>query len=132
MKTPNVKDIKKWCKALRSGIYAQDKGCLHSKSGYCCLGVACDVFIKKKDIELDDGLWIKGWMPDQQLMAPAWLKNINDHFTGLMDIGLIALNDGSYLVEVDKGYWDENKHAKFTFDEIADLLELVYVHNALG
>ncbi len=31
----------KWVKALRSGEYAQRKGCLHSNGRYCCLGVAC-------------------------------------------------------------------------------------------
>jgi hypothetical protein len=33
-------------KALRSGEYAQIKGCLHDDRGYCCLGVACDIYRK--------------------------------------------------------------------------------------
>ena len=32
--------------ALRSGEYKQIKGCLSTGGGYCCLGVACEVYIK--------------------------------------------------------------------------------------
>ena len=33
----------KWVTALRSGKYEQVEGMLHSKNGFCCLGVACDI-----------------------------------------------------------------------------------------
>jgi hypothetical protein len=33
----------KWVAALRSGEYAQTKGVLRDKEGFCCLGVLCDV-----------------------------------------------------------------------------------------
>lgn len=33
--------------ALRSGKYKQCYGYLRTDDGFCCLGVACDVFIKK-------------------------------------------------------------------------------------
>lgn len=39
--------------ALRSGQYAQTKYRLRSKDGYCCLGVACDIFLK----ETGQGQW---------------------------------------------------------------------------
>lgn len=32
--------------ALRSGEYKQDRGYLRTKRGYCCLGVACDLYSK--------------------------------------------------------------------------------------
>ena len=35
---------KLWVDALRSGKYQQTQGYLHTKSGFCCLGVACDVY----------------------------------------------------------------------------------------
>lgn len=47
---PEVKE--KWLNALRSGEYEQTNGCLRDMgnekipSGYCCLGVLCDVYIK--------------------------------------------------------------------------------------
>jgi len=33
-------------KALRSGDYKQGRGSLQNRDGFCCLGVACDVFQK--------------------------------------------------------------------------------------
>lgn len=35
---------KLWVEALRSGKFAQAKECLRDKHGYCCLGVACELF----------------------------------------------------------------------------------------
>ena len=33
----------KWLEALRSGRYLQTREKLRDKSGFCCLGVACDI-----------------------------------------------------------------------------------------
>lgn len=44
-------DVKKWAKALRSGEYAQAQNYLcevdeiDGTTAYCCLGVACDLFV---------------------------------------------------------------------------------------
>jgi hypothetical protein len=38
--------IRLWVKALESGQYKQTRATLHDKNGYCCLGVACEVFKK--------------------------------------------------------------------------------------
>lgn len=35
----------KWTAALRSGKYTQTTGKLANKTGYCCLGVACEIYI---------------------------------------------------------------------------------------
>ena len=35
--------LRKWIKALKSGKYTQTKLRLKSESGYCCLGVLCDL-----------------------------------------------------------------------------------------
>ena len=37
---------KKWVKALRSGKYKQTTSRLKDKTGYCCLGVACELAVK--------------------------------------------------------------------------------------
>jgi hypothetical protein len=42
---PQVKE--KWISALRSGDYQQGTGNLRSVSGYCCLGVLCDLYAKE-------------------------------------------------------------------------------------
>lgn len=42
------KEIKdKWVEALRSGDYPQTKGCLRNTKGFCCLGVASDLYVKE-------------------------------------------------------------------------------------
>lgn len=40
----------KWAEALESGKYAQTKGRLHDDNGYCCLGVACDLYAKEQNL----------------------------------------------------------------------------------
>jgi len=41
--------------ALRSGEYKQTKQRLRNDEGFCCLGVACDIYMK----ETGDGEWVK-------------------------------------------------------------------------
>lgn len=36
-----------WTAALRSGEYKQTNGFLHRRGGFCCLGVACDLWNKE-------------------------------------------------------------------------------------
>ena len=41
----NQKEARKlWIDALRSGKYKQTRGWLHNQNGYCCLGVACEMY----------------------------------------------------------------------------------------
>lgn len=40
------KPVRKWLRALDEGKYSQTRGVLHDKDGFCCLGVACDLYIK--------------------------------------------------------------------------------------
>lgn len=43
-------NARKWVEALRSGEYAQTRaGALRDSTGYCCLGVACDLYAKEHD-----------------------------------------------------------------------------------
>lgn len=44
----SVKD--KWVAALKSGKYKHARGCLNDGSGYCCLGVLCEVFIAEGNV----------------------------------------------------------------------------------
>jgi hypothetical protein len=41
---------KRWTDALRSGEYKQTDNALQDRRGFCCLGVACEVF--KEDVGL--------------------------------------------------------------------------------
>lgn len=123
MDKPTKKQIEKWVAALRSGKYQQTKDQLQNEYGYCCLGVACDLFISRKhQARTIDRRFILGTLPSDQFHSPKWLKIVSDYFSTLTGASLAGLNDD--------GYFDE-KLAPFTFDEIADLLELVFLYDAL-
>lgn len=112
-----IADIRKWVKALRSGKYKQGTGALENTPGrYCCLGVACKVFIPDKDKQKDEFGCLVGATMEDQPFAPLWLQDINNDF---------LLKTGHQLVEV-------NDDMGFSFNEIADCLEAVYIHKALG
>ena len=112
---PNKKDITKWCKALRSGKYKQTKDTLQDKKGYCRLGVSCDIFIPDELKSLNKDRSLFGDLSNSQ-KAPGWLKDINHDFSIKTTYSLSRLNDSE----------------DFTFDEIADVLEAVYIHEVLG
>lgn len=110
----NNKDISKWVKALRSGKYKQSKMELQTPKGYCCLGVACDIFIKKEKKMLSHPTkHLRGVFPTSQPYAPEWLKEIDNDFYEKTGVLLSILND----------------FKNYNFMEIADMLEAVYIYN---
>lgn len=106
----NKKDIKKWVRALRSGKYEQTKQSLQDSEGFCCLGVACKLFNPNHPTETVAN-FLQGGLPERSFRDPEWLEKINNHFSQLTEIALSELND----------------EEEFTFDEIADVLEAVYI-----
>jgi hypothetical protein len=48
-------NARKWVNALRSGKYQQTNSYLRDSEGYCCLGVACDLYHK----ETGKGKWVE-------------------------------------------------------------------------
>lgn len=110
-----IDEFNTWIAALRSGEYKQGRGCLQSEDGYCCLGVACKALIPEDKLELNDDGFLNAGYPLSQPNAPEWLKNINVDFSKKAGRSLDVLNDCE----------------GFTFDEIADVLEAVYVHGVM-
>lgn len=118
------KNVEKWVSALRSGEYSQAQGALQTKAGYCCLGVACKTFIPlNKQVVYDNQLYGKSLNDFDQPNSPQWLKDINYDFTKKTTISLISLNDGHNTAKTNDQI--------FTFDEIADLLQAVYIEKVL-
>lgn len=117
--------IEKWTKALRSGEFNQGKDALQTSEGFCCLGVACKVFIPEGDQHLNIsgekfGMLVGGTPGGySQPNAPAWLRDIGNDFSDRTARQLTVLNDGN------------DGENRYTFDEIADLLEAVYVLKVL-
>jgi hypothetical protein len=110
----NLEEIKTWIDALRSGNYKQTRKVLQNSKGFCCLGVACDVFIPEDKKNKTIGKrYLIGNMPTEQPNAPDWLKKMDSDF---------EKKTGRYLTSL-------NDHFKFTFMDIADVLEEVYITN---
>ena len=113
------KNAKLWVEALRSGKYTQTRNrlCDYTTDSYCCLGVACEVFIKNSDIPLttrdssyDQGRYYGGKIGSLPSIVRKWLglydtsgAFIDRNFTSQT---LAILNDGGT-----------------TFDEIANIIE---------
>ncbi len=111
---PTIKEVKKWVKALRSGKYTQARGRLQREEGFCCLGVACKIF--HPEYQKNEGL-LYGGTPKINYGASRWLASINSDLKQKLGVGFVDLND-------DKQY-------SYNFNEIADVIELVYIHEAL-
>ncbi len=115
-----VKNIMIWTRALRSGDFNQGVGTLENNGNFCCLGVGCKVFIKPKQLSFNNDGSLSGFVPEAQPFASEWLKEIDYDFYERTGTRLSCLNDG---------------HSGFTtglnFNEIADLLEAVYIHKVM-
>lgn len=100
-----------WVAALRSGEYNQATGQLATETGYCCLGVACEVAKMHGVIQSYDPL--QGGMPGT---VAAWLGFEND---GSGDGLLEEPPAGSEY----RSLTSLNDINKWSFDQIADVIE---------
>jgi hypothetical protein len=109
---PQIKQ--KWVNALRSGDYQQGQCYLRTNSGFCCLGVLCDLYIKENNLEWNlainrrnNAYAFQDMVGELPLSVIEWsgIANSNPYFDGEMGT-LAALNDDGY-----------------TFNEIADVIE---------
>ena len=127
-----IQNIEKWIESLRSGKYKQIKNQLQRPNGHCCLGVACDIFISLEKRKPDTINLIQGTEPADQPAAPQWLKDINHDFFIKTDVHLTGLNDIGLSINDGKNGLGEILNKPYTFDEIADMLQMVYVLKVLN
>lgn len=116
--------FKKWIAALRSGKYAQAQHALRNENGFCCLGVACDIY--------DPTRWDKERMYlDHDIDLP---PEVNEEYG-------FPLEDADYAFEVSEAEFTKitglpaeqdmspltlislNDTYGLTFDQIADVME---------
>lgn len=132
-------NARKWLAALTSGEYKQARGQLRDDIGFCCLGVACDLYIKETGEgrwEHEEFVWLEHYDDEPEpfeltesaeLPFPVqrWLGLARDSssvtFEGFEIAGtwfesLIALNDGRQLT-------DTLEYKSWTFPEIAEFVE---------
>ena len=48
-----TKERNEWVAALRDGEFDQTKHMLHDQRGYCCLGVACEIFAEVLNLKVE-------------------------------------------------------------------------------
>ena len=95
-----------WAEALRSGKYAQTKRVLRRKDGYCCLGVACDLFGGGSWLNDQQGIyWYRTKGRDCDVQLPAALQRA------------LGLDNGTEVTLMDMNDRGES------FDTIADYIE---------
>ena len=92
---PNKRAIRAWVKALRSGRYKQTRRALRVGDAFCCLGVACDLYSKRKGVGAEER-WDGEYIGTQWLSMPyfvsAWL-GVPDGDPRVNDVPLSCWND---------------------------------------
>ena len=123
MNKPTKKQIQKWVLALRSTEYSQTHDVLQDENGHCCLGVACELFIPRSLQQRYAEGYLTGTVAHHQNHAPMWLRNLSTIFGSEIS----GLNDTGHVRPGDDTNTFFEKHERFTFDEIADLIEYEYI-----
>lgn len=109
-------NVKKWVQALESGEYEQGRSYLRHGNNFCCLGVACDLYLKDggklyteegrevepKPIAPNDKIWRYG-RGSTAMLPPEVMEylGVRDNTGGYGDgHGLAQKNDGGASFEV--------------------------------
>lgn len=125
---PNVKAD--WLTALRSGDYKQTQGCLRDDTGYCCLGVLTDLWVKGSSVEWHPkpfgtafSIATPGWGAESSV-TPRGVMSWSDltNSTGSTLLGTHTHRDGVSQEEFYVTLSDLNDNG-FTFEQIADVIE---------
>jgi hypothetical protein len=107
---PQIKQ--KWVDALRSGDYQQGQCYLRTNSGFCCLGVLCDLYIKENNVEWEPPIYSDAYM-FQNMVAALPLSVIE--WSGVEGYNPLVNDEIGTL----SGLNDNGT----TFNEIANLIE---------
>ena len=123
---PQVKE--KWIDALRSGKYEQGSEKLRSVTGYCCLGVLCDLYSQENNQE-----WEFHGAFEEQNTQPTdyWYFDGESEFLpdSVREWAGMQCKNPSVRVDVTE---DESEDDWFYHDEIADLNDSGYSFSELS
>lgn len=128
-----IRNVKKWIKALRSRKYKQGRGHLcrvqaNGKENYCCLGVACEIF--KKEYGFATKIAPLGPIGIGPIIVKQYF-NEEDSYTNYLPevlaveaLGLECLGAFTPSKSRPEGHLMElNDDKKLTFGKIADFIE---------
>ncbi len=119
-------NLEKWVETLRSDEFTQARHRLRTNEGYCCLGVACELYRRE---HLDNSSWFKhnGYFEFEvdnfaavsilPIPVSRWLFGVDN-----CDVGFIP--------ELNKSLTELNDTGS-TFKEIADIIERTWVNGFL-
>ena len=131
-KEEQLQNRKKWVSALRSGEYKQTRFTLKDHHGFCCLGVACDLFIKEnpeyawKESNFNGFFFVD---KDNRLNISGYLPTVVKDWLGLQSIaGLLPpsyrIKSCNYLSNIpNKTLTTLNDDFQFDFERIATVIE---------
>ena len=121
---PEVKQ--KWIGALRSGKYEQGSEKLRSVSGYCCLGVLCDLYAQEHNTEWE----FRGNEETNLQPQDYWYFDKESEFlpesvmnwAKLFRNPMLRVEDNDEMFEVNEEVSTLNDEG-YSFSTIADLIE---------
>lgn len=122
---PNVVNIRKWVRALRTTKKRQATGFLHTNDGFCCLGIACEVALRngvkikvERDSDSSDDDFCVSYGGNSSLLPPKVRA-----FFGFKEMDpTIAFDEGGSVTASTA-----NDDKKWNFRKIADAVETMYL-----
>ena len=116
----NIEFVEKWVAAMRSGKYKQSSNALRDQAGFCCLGVACDLY--------DDSKWEWGKAGRYFNYGGGEGAPVDfppDYVNALLN------NGGPLIVRIGSGAFHLsrlNDSMGWTFAQIADAIEADWIN----
>ena len=122
----NSKIKEAWVNALRSGKYEQGSERLRSVSGYCCLGVLCDIYAKETNTEWE----FRGNEETNLQPMDYWYFDDQSEFLpeSVMDWAGLSLNCPVVKIDVE----EDDEDPWFYNEGLADLNDSGYTFNDLS
>jgi hypothetical protein len=121
---PEVKQ--KWIDALRSGKYEQGSEKLRSVSGYCCLGVLCDLYAQEHNTEWE----FRGNEETNLQPKDYWYFEDQSEFVPESVMDWAGFTENCPVVKIDVEEDDEDSW--FYHEGLADLNDSGYTFNELS
>lgn len=134
--------VHEWLNALKSGKYDQTTEVLKDDTGYCCLGVACDIHpdVKFEKCDIADNYYTvvntnnTSELPHKVMNSMNLKKDSDPHlsftpheraFDWINEKFMVSINT-TIPLSIDHYSWDLatfNDQLEFTFDQIAEFIE---------
>lgn len=127
---PEVKQ--KWIDALRSGNYEQGSEKLRSVSGYCCLGVLCDLYAQEYNTEWKFKSYDDDTDEENPYTYDYWYFEEQTEFLPYSVMDWAGLKIPNPEVRIDKDVEGLDEDESLYQESLADLNDSGYTFNDLS